>query len=542
MSNVSPNKKVAVSDFDLFSLLIDRVNSFFYELSQSILVAKYYVRPSTINVSSYSMQVAGQEVVYDLNHLLNILLSMIAERAMIALDQKTVTQFLKNSNWSNVYTLDFLHNHLKQFIGVQCLSISGEKLCCTFKNPLDISKCIDILRTPQSTTGLISVEKTVNRKLVNYCLQVDGVNVLAINDYSIAFFYKKEFDNWESGLQMMAEMIIRVHQELIYRPDIQTLYMSKYNPFYRLMSPEIFEDHLTPLLEEIGQMINVGLIIDDKSFSETKKSRLYHKENKLYKFICEIDHIKYLVVSPEKKEVYLSFKPYLDFRKIKEYAIRNDYELVERKERVGTKTYIKKGAGNRVANGNKCLRVLDVLKNGVKIATFDEKSIIVLYVDNPNLFREGLNLFTAIYYGWLFYTSSIPNEEIPHSDLSSEDRIVISNIDTLMQIYMAFIAPILERENFEKSKETGEKMQSFSPGEWLINFLKNDSASLYEEKMLHLLLHMRTLIDLKKMLAMTPGSSQVDIDIRSRLTDMYMKFIMLLKVTETYVNVTKQNK
>lgn len=539
MDNVLPNEKVATSDFDIFSRLIDRVNGFFYELSQSILVAKYYVRPSTINVSSYSMQVAGQEVVYDLNHLLNILLSMIAERAMIALDQKTVTQFLKNSNWGNVYTLDFLHNYLKQFIGIQCLSISGEKLCCTFKNPLNISRCIDILKAPQDMTGLISVEKTISKKIVNYCLQIDGINVLAINDYSIAFFYKKEADNWESNLQMMAELIIRIHQELAYRPDIQTLYMSKYNPFYQLMSPEIFEDHLTPLLKEIGQMINNASIVSDKSFSETKKSRLYHKENKLYKLDCEIDHIRYLVVSPEKKEIYLSLRSYLDFRKIKEYTNRNGYELVERRERVGTKTYIKKGAGNRVANGNKCLKVVDILKNREKIATFDEKSIIVLYVGDPNLFSEGLNLFTAIYYGWMFYTSSIPNEEIPHSDLSNDDRIVIDNINILMQIYSTFISPVLEHENFERIKNTGERMETFSPGEWLINFLKNDSASLYEEKMLHLLLHMRTLIDLNKMLAMTPGSSQVDIDIRSRLTDMYMRFTMLLKVTETYVNLRK---
>ena len=539
MKTILSDNKNKIDDFELFSELVDRTNNYFANLQESEPIAKYYVKPIEDELSGYSMQAVIREVVYDLKRLIQIMLSMITERSMIALDKTTVTHFLKNSNWGNVYTLDFMHSSIRQFTGIRCLSLSAEKLCCTFKNPLNLDKCLEILVKPQTPIGAMKIERRVSKKICNYYLEIDGNDILSVSDYNVAFLFKVNSDNWEAYLQMLAEIIIRVHQGGLYRSDIQTIYMSYYNQFYRLMAPEMFIDHLTPVLIEISQLTISSLIDKDESFLETKISQLYREKDKQYKFDCDIDHIKYLVVCPSKKEIYLSFRPFLDFSKIKEFAEQKGYILIERRKEVKAKIFIKKGASGRIAGGNRHLSVIDVYKDEKKIMSFEGKSGILFYLDNTDCFRAALNLFTIIYYGWMYYTSFFPNEDIPHSDLSPEDRIVIDNINTLTQIYSTFISPVLERENFERVKNTNEKMQSFSPGEWLINYLKNDQAVSYEEKMLHLLLHMKSLIDLDKMLAMTPGSDQYDIEIRSRLTEIHMKFIRLLKVTETYVNIKK---
>jgi len=116
--------------------------------------------------------------------------------------------------------------------------------------------------------------------------------------------------------------------------------------------------------------------------------------------------------------------------------------------------------------------------------------------------------------------------------LTSIDRTVITNLDILFNLYSTFLAPVFGREFFSSDDET----IYLSEKEWLINFLKKDPASRYEEKMLHLLEYIKEKIDLPEFLSHVTGNSRVDIEARKRLVDLYDKLIRQLSLTQGFIN------
>lgn len=521
-----------------YSDLLDKTNRIFIKLleleSKEDIEPKYYMqRLEEQPVQTMSLRIVPSAVVFFLKRLLLILTGMIAEKAMLEIDKKTETRLLKNMVWAGVYALDQLKSSLSQYSGIKCLSVSNNKLTCTFKSPLDLGAVEDILNNPHSSINQLVVERREENRILNYYLMIDGRDVLVVSNYSISFVYKVMADEWEEYLQMFVEIIARVHRDLLYREGLRNVFMNTYNAFYRLMSPEMFNDsELTSWFESVRKLLFAGGIQKDKSFSETKKSALYHKTDKLYRLVQPLSHLNYIVVCPDKQELYISFRPFFDFKAIGGYLEKTNLSLENRKEGVAYKKVLKKGAGRRKSEGIMHITFNDVInQKKQRIASFDGQSIIVLYLADQEIFAEGLQLFNYIYYNWIYYTSWIPTADVPHSDLDSVDRTVITNIDTLFHIYSTFLGVILSKEYFHS-----DRMNTLTTKEWLINFLSIDPASRYEEKMLHLLQFMKDKINLQEFLSHTTGDSFEDDEARKRLIDLYAKLCSQLSLTQAYVN------
>lgn len=523
---------------DLYSWLMDKVNMLldkFYELDdKEDIEPRYYQQTFDIDsFPSMSLRIVREEITYNLRRLLEVMTGMMAEYAMLEFDKTTKAKLLKNTTWPKVYTLDFLRSKLVQYVGVKCLTISDKKLTISFRSPLEIKRVQDIFQAPNSVIGELRVEERKEKQVTNYYFKIDGQDVFTASNYSLSFLYQVKADLWPEYLQMFAELIVRIHQNLIYKKGIRSVFMSSYNPFYRLMDPEMFDDQLSLLFENIRQLASTGKIPASEFFSETRKSVLYLKSNKLYKFKDEIAHLHYVVVCPDKEEIYINFKPFLNFKEINDYLKTINLSLNQRKEKLTFKKVFKKGGGQRKIEGARHLTSDDVISQaGRRIASFSGKSTVVLYLKDANNFKDGLELLIHIYYYWLYYTSWIPTADIPHSDLSSVDRTVITNLDVLFNLYSTFLAVIFGREFFNSDDEEIH----LSEKDWLINFLEQDPASRYEEKMLHLLEFIKEKIDLPEFLSHVTGNSRVDIEARKRLIDLYDKLIRQLSLTQGFIN------
>ncbi|MFA6994988.1 MAG: hypothetical protein WC249_01090 [Patescibacteria group bacterium] len=529
--------ELAEEKVDLYSWLMDKVNLLLaglYELDDKEDVeSRYYQQINVDSFQSMSLRIVEREIIYSPRRLLEAMVGMVAEFAMLELDKKTKTRLLKNTTWPKVYALDFLRSQLVQYVGIKCLTISNKKLTASFKSPLEIKKIQDVFQTPYLAIGKLSVEKREEKQIINYYFKINDRDVFVASNYSFSFLYQIESDLWTEYLQMFAELIVRIHQNLIYKEGIRSVFMSNYNPFYRLMNSGMFDNQLSLLFESIEQLASTGRIPTSEFFSETRKSALYLKSNKLYKFKDEIAHLHYVVVCPDKEEIYINFKPFLNFKEINDYLKTINLSLNQRKEKLTFKKVFKKGGGQRKIERVRRLTSDDVIDQaGRRIASFSGKSTVVLYLKDKNNFKDGLELLTHIYYYWLYYTSWMPTADIPHSDLTSIDRTVITNLDILFNLYSTFLAPVFGREFFSSDDET----IYLSEKEWLINFLKKDPASRYEEKMLHLLEYIKEKIDLPEFLSHVTGNSRVDIEARKRLVDLYDKLIRQLSLTQGFIN------
>lgn len=436
-----------------------------------------------VSAPTRRLSLQPQEVEFDTRSLEDVTLGMITEYTMYSMDNTYTTKLLKNTNHTGTMLLDGVRNHLSQYGFLKCVVVNEKDVVFQFVDPLDRKTLTELIQSSGTSYEINFKEAKTGVGTTRTAVNFDGVHMLTIGNYSVSLPYRNLVQDrrLEEGLQAALGLVTRIHQDRLFREGIRTIYFAEYQPIFKLLFPDIFEDRMTDLLEEVRRLANSGKLPETQNFQETRWSK--HTDEKRYRLVETLDHIKYIVVSPDKQELYIRLGSYLDFRRIQDVVESSNLALsAERKGCVDDTKTIKKGGGYRTRTWRSYTISRDVNDiSGRTLITFEWNSIVKLYLgQEANRFEQSARLFSQIYYGRLFYTGAVPTAHLG-SDITTEERMLINYIDTLSSLYITFL-----QVDEEKSRNLQHK-QPVTPIQWIAEKMAESPLKSFEERVLYVL-------------------------------------------------------
>ena len=442
----------------------------------------------------FSLQL--QEVEFNIDNFQKIVRNMIADYTFYLDDPKHETVSLKNTNIPKSMLLDGLKSQVNDYFFLQCLVINEKNVVFHFKDPLDldaISTLIDTAKTPYK----INITHTKTKKgSPTIDVSFDDVTVLKIDPYNVIMPYDDlvQENKLSEFFRASTELVTRIHQDRLFNTDRTKIYLSNYLPIFKLVAPNAFDDVISDVLKIIKNASLSGDLPVQAEFIETKKSKLYNAKNKLYRLNLSAypDHINYIVACPDKQELYIRFGANLDYNKISTLLKeRNCYFDDQKTTTVKHSVTIQKGGGCRTKIKRRKTTEKDVLdENGNVILTLEGNNGVKLYFNqDEKTFDVATKLFSDIYYGRTFYTGWVPTSEL-NSDLTSNERIIITSIQSLEQIYNTLLSVDDIRDALAKGKPVPK-----SSLDWTINKLTDANGESFDEKVLYVLNYIDSKVD-----------------------------------------------
>jgi hypothetical protein len=431
---------------------------------------------------------------YDIKGLEEVLLGAIGEYDVYAADKEYRTELLKNTNQSKTMLLDRLRRVIPQYHFLKCVSINQNNISLSFTDPLDLD-VIEELVTETSQDLSLRPSKSKREAKIEELLW-DGRPAISIADYSISIPYRKLLDEGEleRGMQAATELTTKIHLDTIFNRNIRTIFLADYQPIFNILFPEIFEDRMTEFLWQIKNMKKADFAASE-DFKVTKPTR--GSQDKRYGLDKKLlpDHMSYIVVSPDKQELYIRLGSNLDYRGIDKLLKNMNLHFSEPRERKAkmTKT-LKKGGGGRLKYLTYKLTERDVLTSrGYNLLTFEGNNIIIMNLNLADeVFGTAIEVVKDMYYGKHFYTGMLPSANLG-SDLSDVERMVIESMNNVARLYNFFLALDEDQRRFYEIGETtnalswiAEKMRECPE-----NSLKGkNSADVFNQRMLYVLTEM----------------------------------------------------
>ncbi len=448
--------------------------------------APLFLRPRKALQITGGMSLQPQERELPIGDLKKTVRNVIADYVNYSDDPQHKTIHLKNTNKPGVMLLDGLKSSLEDFFFLGCVVVDKNNLVYHFKDPLDVT-AIETLAT-NSLPGRVKIEhrKTNSGRNISE-FYLDDLLVLTVDIYNVKmpYFSLINREKFALGFQASTELVTRIHQDRLLDGDRRKIYLSKYQPIFELVSPEAFEDKISQALKDIRQLSLSGDIPKHPDFVETVRSRKLNK-NKMYRpNVGKIaDHLDYFVICPDKQEMYLKFGCNFDYDAIKEMLKAEGFRFDGEKE-INTfhSITIKKGGGSRNRTWGEKKTERDVLdEEGTSMLTLtNDDSLRMSFNGSEELFNKAAKVVSDIYYGRLLYTGWVNTSELK-SDLTREERIVISSLEPLVQFYIFF----LEIEEAQTALAQGKRFL-FSPQGWVNHKLMEAGNVNFEERVLHVL-------------------------------------------------------
>ncbi|MBI5066111.1 hypothetical protein HZA97_07790 [Candidatus Woesearchaeota archaeon] len=453
-----------------------------------------FLRPRKSLQKTGGMTLQLQEAEWKPDNLRKTVRDMIADYVNYSDDPQHRTAHLKNTNQPGTMLLDGLKSRLEDFFFLECMLVDKNNLIYHFKDPLDV-QAIETLAN-NSLLGRVNVEhkKTRSGRDVSE-LFIDGVLVLSIDLYNVKMNYANlvNQDKFSLGFQASTELVTRIHQDRLLDGNRRKIYLSNYQPVFKLVSPEAFEDKISQALKEIRQLSLSGDLPKHPDFVETRMSKRV-SSNKVYRPNAGkiVDHLEYLAICPDKKEMYVKFGCNFDYDAIKDMLKREGFRLDDAKEISAFKSItIKKGGGSRKRTWSSTKTKRDILdeEGNLLLSLSDKDSLKISFDGSEESFNKAAKIFGNIYYERLFYTGWVNTSELK-SDLTKEERIVISSLEPLVQFYTLF----LEVEEAQTAMAQGKKFL-FGPQGWVNHRLIEAGNVSFEERVLHVLNYMDSKVD-----------------------------------------------
>jgi len=433
-----------------------------------------------------SIRYEPEPVQFDTSALENLTLASIVDYTLYAIDKRHPTKLLKDTNYPETMLLDGITSLLPDYRFLKCIAIDDKYVHFQFKDPLNIDAFKGIVQST-NIPHRINLQESRTRGGIGQTLYFDDVNILTIRDYTISLHYRDlvQKGKLEEGLRASTELVTKVHKDTLFRGDVRSVHFAQYQPIFKLLFPELFEDRTTELLKQMRDLARTQRLQQSKDFRETRQSQLYAHENKRYLFNKDKtpEHLEYIVACPDMNELYVRFGSNLDYTRIQEILRTQNLHLsADRREQVGHHKIIKKGGGYRIKDWKSSSISKDVLdQDGTRLSTFEGGNIVKLYLDQSDeTFKQAARVFAQIYYGRLFYTSSLPTAEM-RSDISKDEKMLISAIDALTSLYIIFLQVEEERDSLALRRQVR------TPFEWVAQKMSESPAKTFEDRVLYVL-------------------------------------------------------
>ncbi|MBI2129199.1 hypothetical protein HYU07_03075, partial [Candidatus Woesearchaeota archaeon] len=397
------------------------------------------------------MRLEKQEVNYDVGALEDVALGAIADYVLHSIDPAHKTTLLKNTNFTGTMLLDGITSYLPAYSLLKCMPIKKEDVLFYFKDPLNTEAIVDLLHSADLHQKISLKALKTKRGSDITELYLDNTHALTIEDYAISlpYFNLAENGRLKEGLQAAIGLVTRIHQDALFRRDIRKVYFAQYQPIFKLIFPELFEDRMTDFLRKIQELVRTKKLHENPDFKETRLSKL-NADYKKYAFDKNNlpEHLEYIVVCPDKQEAYIRFGSKFDYERIQKmlrplnFSMSDDEKSLFKREK-----FIKKGGAYRKKSLRTSLKERKINDQyGSSLVALESGSIIKLYLSQDDAtFERAAMIFCKIYYGRLFYTGLVPTSEIS-SDISKNERMFINSIDMLTKLYTTFLQVIEEKQ------------------------------------------------------------------------------------------------
>ena len=390
------------------------------------------------------------ETEYPYQNLELVTLGAIVEFSANRIDPSYITESLKNASWKNTMMVDRLNGTLPDFRHLRSISIKPTSICYNFKDPLNL-EALQVMVEQSNLPGSVEFVEEKNRSGKNVTnLYLDDKLLLTFKSHMVYLqnyqdCSKKEL---EYSVQLVSGLVTRIHQDVLLAEGIQTINFSEYRPIFEMLFPESFENILTGSLETIRELTLSGEVADHDLFRETRSSKAFNREDQKTYFLPNDnlpDHFSYLVVSPNKQEMYVRFSSNIDLSKVSEFVEEKGWNISKRKGKgKGKRSYtipIQKGGGQRdVKRYLPTIKALCVENDeGKVVAEIEGDNIVKLYLSDEEDFASGSELLTTIFYKRLLYTSNVRTAALD-CDLTPVEQEVIGSVGSLVGMYNLFLS------------------------------------------------------------------------------------------------------
>ncbi|MEK6857009.1 MAG: hypothetical protein AABX39_00285, partial [Nanoarchaeota archaeon] len=439
------------------------------------------------------MSLQPQEVAFDLENLQKIIIGMIYEYSTYQSDKKYKTEFLKDTTIADTMLLDGIMSRLPDYHFLKCVLISKKDVVIYFKDHLNTAAIKSLISNANVSDLKFEETKTARGKnSIDFLL--NDSRIFRVEDYGVIIPYLTLSDpkSLAKGVKFATELTTRIHQDILLRDNIKRVNFAEYASIFKMLFPELFEDKLTGFLKTVRDLSINQQIPQIDSFHETTKSKLFRREKK-YAFEKSSlpDHIEYLVVCPDKQELYIRFGSKLDYNRIQEMFKKQGLQISEQKaEKIKNEVIIKKGGGSRkktLTEISKDQTVFDA--QGRKILDFQGYNIVKLYFSQDNdQFDLASKIVGDIYYNRLLYTTWLNHSDFK-SDLTPTERKIIMSVENLVMLYRIFLDVDEQKLAFASNKKF------LDPIQWITAKMQESPNTTFEERVLYTINEMDNKID-----------------------------------------------
>ena len=497
--------------------------------------AKFFMVEEEPVITSMSLQIVNEEVIYDLFGFLVVLFYGMQERLSLMINARYPAKLLKNTNQKGIYSLDHLHQLLADYRHIKCVIFNQYRISISFVSCLNLSVLRQLLvdfATEQKGSLDLCGKKNGN------CLQLNlgGATVIEIRDMNINIFYQDcgSAEELYQRIQIVVELIAYIEKELLFlnSPLIQ---LGTFQPFIELSAPQLFDRVFLQNLMALCEQLNKGIIPD--VLRQTRKSQLYHQADGDLRYLLDKqyydEHIEYVIYLPTERSLLIKFSLHLDISRINALLANKKITSSEQKTKKQDNFIIKKGGSSRLVRKNFSIYNQLCYDQDKLVCTICGRNIIKLPLDN---IENGLAIFADIYYQRLLISSWLPTAQLP-CDLSDYERQVIKNMENLFNIYNFFIRPIFGKELKEVAYRTVyENSQEVLPevlkaDKWIYQQLMLINEDDYFEKFHTLLLHIKEMVDqqMPEMIRQSSFSA-------SRAFELQEILIKMIGVSQAFIN------
>ena len=396
------------------------------------------------------LRVMEEDVEFDTKKLVLVLLGMIIELEAMKKNANYLTAFLKNTNADGVYLLDGVRK-LSQFLKIKCISVTKKSsLSVSFRDPIDINRIEEIMIASGEVFGeKVTATREEKGGRIKVKIIIGEREIFSLSAYAVTFFFSGvihspvEIKRW---ICAFGELVTRIHQDELFRRDNSIVSLRKYAPFLKLVTPELFSDGVAKNIRLIGEeIIKNGIPVE--VLKETKPSKFYCKEMHERRFRIPkkflSEHIAYIVFVEKTREFVIRFKLPIDIPYVAKALGERGVKLGEESIRkVAKKIRIKKGGGSRLVHSNIKSIQRPLIAEKKQFGKLEGKHILTFFVDHLDF---GITVFSLIYDHKAFVSGWVETADM-ECDLSALERLVVQNVNDLVDFYDFFIKTSEDRE------------------------------------------------------------------------------------------------
>ena len=444
-----------------------------------------FVLPVAPRGPAQQMELLQTDVDYDVQGLQNLVIGILADYLIFQEDPTHRTPLLKNTTQQQTMLLDGLEHNLPEYLHLRCVSVNKEEIAFVFKERLheeEIHKLIAEEQLPFTK----ELRKYRGRNETRYLL--DGKAVLGIQLGSVNIPYQDAGSHLKESVALATGLVARIHQERLLNGRGIRFDLDEYQPIFELLLPDGFssQNMLTPFLMEVYEILQQKEIPQGFSLTNASAREGAEKQRYAYKREDLPDHLRYLVISPAKQEIYLRFGSHMDLdKKISSFLKMAGYSLGEEmKRKFEHGRRILKGGGSRFKMRIGYMKEREIHKTTGEsgpLLSIEHDTTMKLSTAQPReTFALAAEIAGNIYHRRLFYTYWEATEQTD-TDLTETERLVIGAVRPLQELHRFFIERLDARERIEEGNPPRNSLK------WIADYLKESGAESFEGKILGVL-------------------------------------------------------